>query len=60
MNDNANTQSTENNVDVPVRRNIKEVSAENIDFANGRGNIRGARGAESSADIIMSESRNCD
>lgn len=60
MNDNANTQSTENNVDVPVRRNIKEVSAENTDFANGRGDVRGARGAESSADIIMSESRNCD
>lgn len=60
MNDNENTQPTGNNVDIPVRRNIKEVSAENIDFANGRGDVRGARGAESSADIIMSESRNCD
>lgn len=60
MDNNVNTQSTGNDVDVPVRRNIKEVSAENIDFANGRGDVRGARGAESSADIIMSESRNCD
>ena len=30
-----------------------EVSREG-DFANGRGDVRGARGAESSADIIMS------
>ena len=59
MDDNVNTQSTGNDVDVPVRRNIKEVSAENTDFANGRGDVCGARGAESSADIIMSESRNC-
>jgi len=47
------TQNTGVETERQVRRPIPVDREGNNDFVNGRGDVRGARGAESSADIIM-------
>lgn len=53
-----NTLITGTETERVIRRQIPVENENTSVFANGRGDVRGARGAESSADIIMAGANN--